>query len=55
MHLRNREAQKVLSGLKGSGHFCVVRKPNSVKGLNVEELERRVDALIDEMREKQGG
>ena len=50
MHLRNSEAQKVLSGLIRSGHFLIVKKPRDVKGLDVEELERRIDEVIADMK-----
>lgn len=53
MHLRNRETQKVLSGLKRSGFLCLVRKPHFVEGVDMDELERKVDALIEDMKRRE--
>jgi len=51
MHLRNRQVQKTLHGLRQSGHLVVVCKPGEIEGVSYSEVQQRIADVIEEMRE----
>jgi len=51
MHLRNRQVQKTLHGLRQSGHLVVVCKPGEIEGVSYSEVQQRINDVIEEMRE----
>jgi len=51
MHLRSKQVQKTIHGLRDTGHLVIVCKPDEIEGLPYSEVQARVERMIEGMKE----
>ena len=54
MHLRSKQVQKAIRGLRDTGHLVIVCKPGEIDGLPYTEVHARVEQMIEGMKESRG-
>jgi hypothetical protein len=54
MHLRSKQVQKAIHGLRDTGHLVIVCKPGEIDGLPYSEVQSEVERVIDKMKGEQG-
>jgi len=52
MHLRSKQVQKTIHGLRDTGHLVIVCKPGEIEGLPYSEVHARVEQMIEGMKER---